>query len=534
MPSGALMQVVAHGAQDLYLSANPQVTFFKAAYRRHTNFASESLEQTFNGTSDFGRKVTVELQRAGDLVTKMYVRAELPEVTASTGEWGWVSRVGHALLQGIELDVGGVRIDRQYGDWLNIWYELARNFAHDRGYDEMIGNTSALTTLSDTHAAATLWIPLQFACCRNDGLALPVIALQYHEIRINIEFRPLSQLVNKTANVPASTFSNVHLGNVSLFVDYIYLDNDERKRFAQASHEYLFEQLQFTGDESVTNANAKYRLNLNHPVKNLVWVARHNKYTSGNKFFAVPTSGQNPTDARLLATKRLVLRLATYTAGPALAAGAAVADPEVASGTFTNTSSESLTDIFAAIDGHIIIADVIDVDNVVIMGRMLSLEEFSTTVDVLLAGVDQSVAGLTSSEHSADLVAKADTDVCVYQWDNYGIWLDGSGNPVLQALLQLNGHDRFSRREGMYFNYVQPWQCHSNTPADGINAYSFALTPEDHQPSGSANFSRIDNATLNLDFHTSFKNSNSVVAIYAVNINVFRVLSGMGGLAYSN
>lgn len=522
MPSGALMQVVAHGAQDLYLSANPQVTFFKAAYRRHTNFATESLEQPFSGTSDFGRKVTCELQRAGDLVTKMYVRAVLPEFDTgdSTLQWAWCSRVGHALLDTIELDVGGIKIDKWYGDMLNVWYELARNFAHDRGYDQMIGNTESLTTLAQRHESATLWIPLQFSCCRNDGLALPVIALQYHEIRVNIEFRPLSELVNRTRDLSASVLRDLHLEDASLYVEYIYLDNDERKRFAQASHEYLFEQVQFTGEESVTNTNAKYRLNLNHPVKNLMWFARHNNYVTGQKFLAVPGVG---VDAREVATKRFALRMA---GSAGAVAGALVNNATGGTVPVAGLSTGlSVDDIFTAVNAVGIVAAIEDVDNVVVTGRLLTLEEMSIPVDTLFAGVTIAAGTLDSLPAG---------DVCVYQWDNYGVYLDGSGNPVQQALLQLNGHDRFTEREGAYFNYVQPWQCNSNTPVDGLNTFSFALQPEDHQPSGTCNFSRIDNATLKLTFHTNFRNSDANISIYAMNVNIFRVMSGMGGVAYSN
>jgi len=518
------MQVVAHGAQDLYLSANPQVTFFKAAYRRHTNFATESLEQPFSGTSDFGRKVTCELQRSGDLVTKMYVRVQLPSYTATDaeGKWGWCSRVGHALLHSIELDVGGIKIDKWYGDMLNIWYELARNFAHDRGYDQMIGNTAELTALEHTHNEATLWIPLQFSCCRNDGLALPVIALQYHEIRINIEFRELAQLVNRNNKVATTEFRDLHMGDASLYVEYVYLDNDERKRFAQASHEYLFEQVQFTGEESVTNTNAKFRLNLNHPVKNLMWFARHNDYVSCNKFLAVPTAACGCEKARELATKRYVL---SHTADTVYGwTGASDTKAWITGGDLTTTGSATTDTRLNEIKGLFINPAIYDVDNIVITGRLLTLEEMSTVVSTL---VTNPAAGVVGDGHR-------DYDVCVYQWDNYGVWLDGSGNPTQQALLQLNGHDRFTEREGMYFNYVQPWQCNSNTPCDGLNTYSFALQPEDHQPSGTCNFSRIDNATLKVTFHNNFKNSNANISIYAMNINIFRVMSGMGGVAYSN
>jgi hypothetical protein len=533
MPGG-LMQLVAYGAQDLYLTSNPQVTFFKVVYRRHTNFATESIEQPFSGTPDFGRKAVCEIQRAGDLVSKMYIRAELPAYDSGNdaNKWAWCSKVGHALINSVELNIGGVQIDKQYGDWLNVWYELARNFAHDRTYDEMVGNTVALTTLARSHSAATLWIPLKFACCRNDGLALPVIALQYHDIRINVEFTSLSKLINHTAGMTVPTTIRM---NASLYVDFVYLDNDERKRFAQASHEYLFEQLQFTGDESVTTVNPKYRLGLNHPCKGLYWVARHSKYTEGNAFLAVNSS--NWEAARVEATKRFVLRLADLAAGPVLqmetvGARASLANhvKRLVDGSLSTTvfDGKTLGQWFEAINPVYISENSLDVDNITILGELLSVAVMSIPTSTLFAGV--TVDALLAAGNDG----YADNDVVIVQHDNYGVYINGSVNPTQQALLQLNGQDRFSQREGMYFNYVQPYQCHSNGPADGVNVYNFALTPEEHQPSGACNMSRIDNATLNLTMHTDFRDSNSTISIYAVNYNVLRVMSGMGGLAYSN
>ena len=516
--AGGLMQLVAYGAQDVYLTGNPQITFWKVVYRRHTNFAVESIEQVFNGTGDFGKKVVCQIQRNGDLITKMYLRVVLPALASGNA---WTTKVGHAMLKTVELNIGGTTIDKHYGDWMNVWYELARKFAHDRGYDQMIGNTAELTVPSAGTAAATLYVPLYFFCCRNDGLALPLIATQYHDTRIEIEFQPLAQLLCTvgTPGVPAVT-----LGACSLFVDYVYLDSEERKKFAQASHEYLIEQLQFTGAESVTSQSSKFRLNFNHPCKALYWNIQQNKYTNGNAFLAF-----NPKDwqaTKVAATKRAVLAWGSFNS----------------SGVYSSNASGSVRSALNA--ARPVLADVSnylanDVDNVVLLGDLLSDDLVSSTVAQLQVIADTARSG------SGDGAAAA--DVVVRQWDNYGVFLNRTVNPVSQVLLQLNGQDRFSRRDGAYFNYVQPWQCHSNTPADGINMFSFALNPEEHQPSGTCNMSRIDNATLNLDFVTATNvygpapssvsvavSSDAKCNIYATNYNVLRIMSGMAGLAYSN
>jgi len=516
--AGGLMQLVAYGAQDVYLTGNPQITFWKVVYRRHTNFAVESIEQVFNGTGDFGKKVVCQIQRNGDLITKMYLRVVLPALPSGVA---WSSKVGHAMLKTVELNIGGTTIDKHYADWFNVWYELARRFAHDRGYDQMIGNTAELTVPAKGTAQTTLYVPLYFFHCRNDGLALPLIATQYHDTRIEIEFNPLAQLLCSTSaagNVSAS------LGSCSLYVDYVYLDSEERKKFAQASHEYLIEQLQFTGAESVTSQSSKFRLNFNHPCKELVWNIQQNSFTQGNSFLAY-----NPKDwqaTKVAATKRAVLAWRSFDSSGAYttsASGSVLAAINAASPVLADASNGSLTDI----------------DNVVLLGDLLADNLVSTPVAQL-----QLIAA-TGRSGSGD--GALGSDVVVRQWDNYGVFLNKTVNPVSQVLLQLNGQDRFSRRDGAYFNYVQPWQCHSNTPADGINMFSFALNPEEHQPSGTCNMSRIDNATLNLDFITATNvygpapssvsvavSSDAKCNIYATNYNVLRIMSGMAGLAYSN
>jgi len=556
---GGLMQLVAYGAQDFYLTGNPQITFFKVVYRRHTNFACESIEQTFNGQTNWNSRAVCNIQRSGDLITKMYLQVRLngyntqelssydpTNATAPTTEWAWISRLGHYMLNDVIMEIGGTQIDKLYGDWLNVWYELARNFAHDRGYGQMIGDTPELTTLSNNHDEAVLYIPLQFACCRNDGLALPVIALQYHDIKITVDFAPFEQMVNYN-NALASSTANIqqvkqalNIASCALFVDYVYLDNEERKRFAQASHEYLFEQLQFTGSESVAGVRGKYRLNLNHPCKELVWNASSGRYF-GNAFLAYDPT--NVSLALVNATKRFALRVADYTGSKlAIATSGSASQGGNLATSLVNESyknadgtTQKLIDIWNQIR-PVALTDEPDTDNITILGELLTVKQWSVPTSVMFADWDGSGSATTAGGASVGDGQSA-YDVVLHQWDNYGCYLDGSKNPTSKALLQLNGHDRFSERDGAYFNYVQPWQCHTNTPADGVNVYSFALNPEQHQPSGTCNFSRIDNATLNVTYDSEFDfntNGGGSFAIYATNYNVLRVMSGMGGLAYSN
>jgi hypothetical protein len=375
----------------------------------------ESIEQTFNGSVALGKRVTATISRNGDLIKDMWLEIALTG-TPTGGCYG----LGNALVKQVELEIGGQLIDRQYGEWMNIWSELSVPEGKRAGYDNMVGNVPETDTA--TTANQNLDVPLMFWFNRNPGLALPLIALQYHEVKLNLDFEAFA-----TLGLASDLMSN----NCKLWVDYIYLDTEERRRFAQVSHEYLIEQVQFTGNETLASGGARVDLNYNHPVKELIWVAQDNTNTGRN------STATNPCQFTEM--------------------------------DFTN------------------------------------------------------------------------------------------------AKLQLNGHDRFTARRPEYFLNVQTFKHHTHMPranrtlcaivnaesavddTDGsaadnkdiavtqtnnqyIYVYSFALNPEELQPSGTCNFSRIDNATLVLTGGTN----TGIAKVFAVNYNVLRIMSGMGGLAYSN
>mgnify|MGYP001262782648 FL=1 len=391
--AGALMQLVAYGAQDAYLTTDPEVTFFKVVYKRHTNFAMESMEQTLNGTANFNNKVVCKVSRNGDLMSSCYVETTLPAIALSESD-NYVGRVGWRLLKQVELRVGGQMIDRQYSTWMHVWTELTHTTDQKALLDKLVGakGTDGAVVADAAVSATTLNIPLLFSFCRNPGLALPLIALQYHEVEIHIEFETLARCMSD-----GTTSQSGSLSNTSLWVDYVFLDAEERKEFAANPHEYLIETVQ-TQEATLSGSSVNsVRLTFNHPTKELIWVCRDSSPT-GDVF----------TDFR--------------------AAGTAL-------------------------------------------------------------------------------------------------------NSLANGKLKLNGQDRFAQRAANYFNYVQPYQHHTGKPDVGINAYSFALKPEEHQPSGTVNFSRIDN--INLDV-TPNDGSCTELHVMAHSYNVFRVASGMGGLAYAN
>ena len=515
--TGGLMQLVAYGAQDVYLTGNPQITFFKVVYRRHTNFSMEAIEQTFNGTADFGKKVTCTVSRNGDLIHRIYLQVTLPrvEATVSSAFFRWVNFIGHFLIKSVEVQIGGQRIDKQYGDWLTIWNELTIPPGLKAGYDNMVGNTVALTgTGLQRTEATTLYVPFQFWFCRNPGLALPLIALQYHEVKIELEFRPKAECYVSTAgslnscgvsvNGTLDAFCVPSLEYATLFIDYIYLDTDERRRFAQTSHEYLIEQLQFTGDESTVNTNVKVKLNLNHPVKELIWVVQrddvvklgYNQWNNYTDDFDADSGYYNVNSAGLPDPSQLV---------------------------FSNV--EDATNVFPFVGTQSLDAEYLSyLQQAGLNVGTSGISNGSTNAQVrginLPAGPGPNANNLAPTDFGAITTAGDYSDHAGFGPINAG------RNPVVRAKLQLNGHDRFQERLGSYFNLVQPYQHHTNIPVTGINVYSFALKPEEHQPSGTCNMSRIDNATLQLQL-TPKAALGSKIRVYATNYNVLRIMSGI-------
>jgi len=597
------MQLVAYGAQDVYLTGNPQITFFKVVYRRHTNFATETIEQPIDSAKPGGRYL-VTIQRNGDLCTQMCYRVEIPQITSGDVGSGvqsiaWVRRLGHALIDFAEVQIGGSPIDKHYGIWLDIWYELTHTFDQERGYSKLIGDDPALTTLSPVTANAsdqvlpdyTLYIPFQFWFCRNTGLALPLIALQYHEVRINLQLNPISRLMVWTGS-STPNLGNFTFNSSGVMVDYVYLDSEERRRFAQVGHEYLIEQLQFPGSESLYGnstaaaINQKFKLTFNHPCKEIIWALQvgafngqsgSSSFQNSNSFLAYTNKDDEWDNAVEDAAKGLVESLIqTSSTGavliPYLLSNTIVlgnAAATVLNITFSNFyNGQTQTPIIPGPPGPGQPQPVYYVNSLLGNGTFDFLNNIAEADIVItyngsLPGVPITAVECTALTHTVQL---RDLSIPLTQWtvdnmnlalgvhtvvynvvqpSNYGLQLDGQGNPVESGNIQLNGHDRFEIQEGAYFNYLQPLRCHTRTPADGINVYCFALHPEQHQPSGSANLSRIDTTLLVLTFSDPLRPrgsgipnldyvTNTNVYIFATNYNVLRIMSGMGGLAYSN
>ena len=441
--AGGLMQLVAYGAQDVFLTGNPKVTFFQAVYKRHTNFAMENIEQTVNGSAGNSGRLSVTVARNGDLIGDMYL--ELTTVATLTSHSNvaldscWVAE---RAVADIELSIGGQRIDKHYQKWWRLYSELCLDEAKKAQWGKMTSNP--------TGAAGKVYLPLIFFFNRNPGLYLPLIALQYHEVRLDIDL----------ASDYATYFST---NSPKVWANYVYLDTEERRRFAQKGHEYLIEQVQHTGTDAVDASTSKsVRLSYNHPVKELVWC-------------------------------------------------------------FSNTSSDDSLWNFAS--------NAAPGDVVVECNPDLGITRQAAAIGAnLVSFFSTSHAGSPQVAVGGATVANVSTMA----------WLeDGSAVPTNSVgpldtfKLVLNGQDRFKEQNGKYFNQVQPFNHHSGNPYPGVYSYSFALKPEEHQPTGTCNFSRIDNAQVTVALKSN-TTASTTMHMFATNYNVLRIQSGMGGLAFSN
>ena len=550
--SGALIQIAAFGTQDVLLMGNPTVTFFKNVVNRHTNFAIESIQQVLQGASNFGaNNATVQITRDGDLLWRTFIRFNLPQLQTTyvfseavaapvtIVPARWTDDIGHHLIHDCTVTIGGSQIDKHYGDWLQIWSQLTLDESKRNGYNDMIGNryelmgnngrpviddawltennTSGNYPFSSTFTvpAAQIDVPLQFWFCRDPALAIPLVSLPYHDVRIAFNFRPLDHIVippmviGAPEDVAKVTVRYNVLSDLlpTVYANYVFLDNNERKRFAQHAQEYLIEQLQYY-EGPAPQGQVDINLNFNHPTKELVFVAQKQTHVAHN-CTDVTSSSYN-----------IANQLSNY----------------------QYTGYNAVANKWAMVDGY------------------------------------------------------------THGMPEYGNMSTTYGNPIEKAEIMTNGTARVKESDAIFFNRVQPYMYHSCIPqAAGINLYSFALKPESIQPSGTINFSRIDNTTLRLRLKTQVPSaygyyygtskSESInpmapyvyevapkeadveidsstgmisavnayatprvfkavanngtpatsgvttgynVKVYGLNFNVLRIVSGMGGLAYAN
>jgi len=521
------MQLVAYGAQDLYLTGNPQITFFKTIYRRHTNFSLEYIPQYYRVLPSFSttqaNKLTVKINRNADLIYDCYVAVQLPSIYSTKAQnFQWIENLGQNMILSVELLCNGVLIDKHYAEWLNVWAQLTIDRSKRRAYDEITGNTWDLRfpetfygnyspTTYPTYSGRMLYIPLFFAFCVNPGLSLPLIALQYTEIFMNVEFSPLNRLFTMwyglspetfyeyatsggqpTAGIPDvdyqmiqaieaaglpevsaadlnSTLSIVGLDptnyfwffangtqapngtwnqNSYIYVNYVFLDEDERRRFAQTSHEYLITQLQLQEFTGIDGPQT-LELKISQPVKELIFTTRRTDVYLFNQW-------NNYTNCMYF---------------------------------------NSLYDV----------------------SFVKNAMYFKQQREFYDAGIQTCLPDV-SNQFPQDNQFQIDQKQILYI-----------------AKLLLNSNDRFDFRDPQFFNGLVPFKYHTNSPDIGINCYSFALNPEEFQPSGTCNFSRINRAQIQMTLRQVVNTEIEYdVNVFAHNVNVFRVMGGIGSIVFTN
>ena len=507
MPGG-LMQLISYGSENTYLTGNPQITFFKTVYRRHTNFAMEYIEQYFTTLPNFSANsetiATVKIERNADLMYDCYLLYDLPAIySTSLFSFRWVNNVGLRVINYVEIFVNGQVLDKQYGMWMYIWNEISLPLSKRDAYNKLVGNTSELTSPKNYHGfyqdtnsvpsipTSRLYIPLEFWFCKNPGLAIPLIALQYTEITINVHFNPLNDLflikhldIEYSPNEPLVLVNFIQnhiystpaqqteaeafipivqnsssliwyyingtltpgnwLENTDILVNYIYLDNDERRKFASISHEYLITQL-FRVTEGNLNGNGNViEFKLQHPVKDIIWVYQRDDADTKNDW-------NNFTN-------------------------------QIINYKYSTVDNDNYTDS--------------------------QIAEFKKLSEV--SNINPFYNGL---------------------FNNY---ID----IMYSSRFIFNGKDRFSERDFNFFNALIPYKYDTNSPVNGIYSYPFALYPEKNQPSGDCNFSRVNKFQINMalryskDINTK-KVINYNMFLFSVNYNVFTIIGGIGGVKFA-
>jgi hypothetical protein len=524
---GGLFQLVSYGTQDKYISGNPQITFFKSVYRRHTNFSIECIQQELNGETTTGNSEgiakTLISKGNGDLLNKVYVSCDQTSAGVK----------GDKLIKQVELIIGGRTVDRHTDEWMQVWNELSIPESKSSGYKYMSGGYRNNLSTKENTDQSTIIVPLLFWFCRYPGLSLPLVALQYHDIEIKFTWN-----TNANINKDGSSGSN----NCEVWADYIYLDTEERKRFSQSEHEYLIEQIQIN-DFSNKTTLSKYNLEFTHPVKELIW-------TEGNTGADAITNQKmnitlNGVDRMSLQNKEYYQLKQPFdhhtsipgynikeTDRPQLLANPTTLSALNLQALNADDNTPLSTSLDEDDDASIGVMDVLTDAAVLVESgiglKTLTIRQATATTfkegDLLHISIHSgqetgSVSNTNTRQYevvsikinTAETPGKTYTSLTL----DRNIFLDAvvADDDDLEVRIVSRVQDPYSRCSSLEKN---------------IYVYSFSLNPEDHQPSGTLNFSRIDSSKLVIE------EVKKIDRVYAVNYNVLRISSGTANLVFTN
>ena len=516
--TGGLIQLVAYGLQDIFLTRDPQITFFKVVYRRHTNFSIEPIRQYFVHTPDFGKKTTCILSANGDLLGKTFLVITLPQIKQfSNGDsidtltkFAWVRKIAYALIKTIDIEIGGQLIDRHYGEWMNIWAELTEK-TKTYAWKKMTGDVTDLTDFTNGKDEYTIYIPLSFWFCRASGLALPLVSMEYSQVRVNLELNDLDkcslttptnyiEIENDIVNFQQFEYIEQNVNGVIASGIFTSFDNTTKRLYYSRISRDKFQSMPLINENGYTPQERRA----------LVYSDTNSKYWIRgltSNVFAMPKFNTMPQ-----------------------------------SHTFNNLRNIAIKDCYLIVN-YIFVDD--DERKQFVQSRHdyiieqlqiineKTIESSNRTMRLDLIQPSKLLAWVVQSSYFQD---KNNND-----WFNYtnSYKYDSSDNLVGKTLvknetLELNGQERLSFRVYNYFNYAQAHQYFPQTPNEGVNIYSFGMFPLNPFPSGTCNMSQMDNIELRLNLNQNITITNDAkFRGYSLGYNIYRIVNGLGGLVFS-
>ena len=489
-----LLLLVSVGKENIYLSTQPEITYFKIAYKRYTNFSTETVAQYFMNSPDFGRHVTVNISKNADLLNRIYIYINLPDIIRSNSvmlpsnvkTFAWVKKIGLALIKYVDLEIGGILIERNFNDWLNIWYELTTPIGKYDAYNKMIGNVDILTSFTNGKQSYALTIPLNFWFCQDSGLALPLVAMIHNDIKLQIEF---------------NDFENVFRESPTNYINII-------EPFC------LFKK----GELIKQNVNGILAIG------EFVYYDIVNQYLYYNKLigdFLVPTISNDPKYVITGSTTLFVTNL-------------------VASSLVIIDQPYFRFNIPSILESYLLV-NYIYLDNEERLAFLNKSHEYLIPIVTNISKVTHSYSNssfkipFTNPNKIIFWMAQLNSNININDIFNYTLYpiSDNYDNIIEQNTILINSTPRMESTDVEFYTNLQIYLNNFVSSSPGINMFSFSLNPNDYQPSGSLNFSKIDDAYIQIKVNKNINyNSSIVTGCYGLQNNIFKVSNGLGGLGY--
>ena len=498
--SGGILQLVAYGKNDLFLTSDPQITFFKISYRRYTNFSREDIEQYFVTNPDFGKKTTCSLAFEGDLIENITLKIILPSISKfyncdgslSITKFAWVRRIGYAILKSIEIEINGMIIDRQYGEWLNIIHELTTISRDDGAIDKLIGDVPELTNFTSGKNSYQLFIPLKFWFCKSTGLALPLVCLQYSDIKLNVELEEFEKchLITPTHYIKC-------IDSITNFIPY----------------EFIKQTI-----DGIDRYGMFYKYDI---INNKLY------YTAiGDNKLIGPDDQNNILNSNKIQQYKIIGNSSKYEATPANNAKSFIYHNR-----FLNIT---IKECFALVTYVFL-----DQDERYKFARTKHdylIEQLYFTPNVTIYGINRNIR-INAEQPCKMMVWLTQFDYIKNMNDTFNYsdsHIKSNKSIITNETIALNGHDIVSMRDDKYFNIIQSLQHFKNDLPVGIDVYSFSLHPEEIQPSGTCNLSQIELIELKMRLSQKVTTNNKAKCrVYCLCYNILRINNGLAATVFT-